>query len=35
MDKIDTRIMNVQEMNKTQAIRSARTSVTGAENKGR
>lgn len=27
--------MNVQEMNKTQAIRSARTIVTGAENKGR
>ena len=28
-------MMNVQEMNKTQAIRSARTIVTGAENKGR
>ena len=35
MDKISKRIMNVQEMNKTQAIRSARTVVTGAENKGR
>ena len=35
MDKITKRIMNVQEMNKTQAIRSARTIVTGAENKGR
>ena len=35
MDKIAKRIMNVQEMNKTQAIRSARTIVTGAENKGR
>ena len=35
MDKISKRIMNVQEMNKTQAIRSARTIVTGAENKGR
>ena len=35
MDKIAKRIMNVQEMNKTQAIRSARTMVTGAENKGR
>lgn len=35
MDKIARRIMNVQEMNKTQAIRSARTIVTGAENKGR
>ena len=34
MDKIAKRIMNVQEMNKTQAIRSARTIVTGAENKG-
>ena len=33
--KISKRIMNVQEMNKTQAIRSARTIVTGAENKGR
>ena len=35
MDKIAKRIMNVQEMNKTQAIRSARTLVTGAENKVR
>ena len=35
MDKISKRSMNVQEMNKTQAIRSARTIVTGAENKGR
>ena len=35
MDKIANRIINVQEMNKTQAIRSARTIVTGAENKGR
>ena len=35
MNKIAKRIMNVQEMNKTQAIRSARTIVTGAENKGR
>lgn len=35
MDKIANRMMNVQEMNKTQAIRSARTIVTGAENKGR
>ena len=35
MDKISKRIMNVQDMNKTQAIRSARTIVTGAENKGR
>ena len=35
MGKIAKRIMNVQEMNKTQAIRSARTIVTGAENKGR
>ena len=35
MDKIAKRIMNVQEMNKTQAIRAARTIVTGAENKGR
>ena len=31
MDKIAKRMMNVQEMNKTQAIRSARTIVTGAE----
>ena len=35
MDKIANRLRNVQEMNKTQAIRSARTIVTGAENKGR
>ena len=35
MDKIAKRLRNVQEMNKTQAIRSARTIVTGAENKGR
>ena len=35
MDKIANRMMNVQEMNKTQAIRSARTIVTGSENKGR
>ena len=35
MGKIAKRIMNVQEMNKTQAIRSARTIVTGAECKGR
>ena len=35
MDKNAKRMMNVQEMNKTQAIRSARTIVTGAENKGR
>lgn len=32
---ISRRIMNVQEMNKDAAIRSARTIVTGAENKGR
>ena len=35
MDKIAKRLQNVQEMNRTQAIRSARTLVTGAENKGR
>ena len=35
MPKIAKRIRNVQEMNRTQAIRSARTIVTGAENKGR
>ena len=35
MPKIAKRIHNVQEMNRTQAIRSARTIVTGAENKGR
>jgi hypothetical protein len=33
--KIAKRIMNVQKMNKDAAIRSARTIVTGAENKGR
>lgn len=33
--KISKRIMNVQKMNKESAIRSARTIVTGAENKGR
>lgn len=32
---ISKRIMNVQSMNKAAAIRSARTIVTGAENKGR
>ena len=35
MDKIAKRILNVQKMNETQAIRAARTIVTGAENKGR
>ena len=35
MDKISKRILNVQKMNETQAIRAARTLVTGAENKGR
>ena len=35
MDKIAKRIMNVQTMNKDAAIRSVRTIVTGAENKGR
>ena len=35
MDKIAKRLRNVQEMNRTQAIRSARTIVTGTENKGR
>ena len=35
MDKIAKRLRNVQEMNRTQAIRSARTIVTGVENKGR
>ena len=35
MDKIAKRIMNVQEMNKESAIRSARTIVTNAECKGR
>lgn len=33
--KISGRIRNVQEMNKAAAVRSARTIVTGAENKGR
>ena len=33
--KISKRIMNVQEMNKESAVRSARTIVTGAECKGR
>ena len=35
MDKIAKRMMNVQEMNKESAIRSARTIVTNAECKGR
>lgn len=35
MGKIAKRIRNVQGMNRTQAIRTARTIVTGAENKGR
>ena len=35
MDKIAKRIKNVQDMNRDSAIRSARTIVTGAENKGR
>ena len=35
ISNIAKRIMNVQEMNKDVAIRSARTIVTGAENKGR
>ena len=35
MDKIARRIRNVQEMNRASAIRTARTAVTGAENKGR
>lgn len=35
IDKIAKRIQNVQKMNKNQAIASARTIVTGAENKGR
>ena len=33
--KIAKRIKNVQEMNRSSAIRTARTIVTGAENKGR
>lgn len=35
MDKIAKRIKHVQDMNRDSAIRSARTIVTGAENKGR
>ena len=35
MDKIAKRFSNVLGMNKTSAIRNARTSVTSAENKGR
>lgn len=35
INKISDRLMNVQEMNKTQAVRSARTIVTSAECKGR
>lgn len=35
MDKIAKRIRNVQDMNRKAAIRTARTIVTGAENKGR
>lgn len=35
MPQIAKRLQNVQEMNRKQAIRSARTIVTGAENKGR
>ena len=35
MDKIANRILKVQAMNFAQAIRAARTIVTGAENKGR
>lgn len=35
MDQIADRLKNVQQMNEVQAIRSARTIVTGAENKGR
>ena len=35
MPQIAKRLRNVQEMNRKQAIRSARTIVTGAENKGR
>lgn len=33
--KISSRIMNVQKMNERAAVRTARTIVTGAENKGR
>jgi hypothetical protein len=35
MDKIAERIKRVQEMNRVQSIRAARTLVTCAENKGR
>jgi hypothetical protein len=35
MDKIAKRLKHVQDMNRDSAIRSARTIVTGAENKGR
>lgn len=35
MDKIAKRMRNVTDMNKTSAIRNARTMVTGAENAGR
>lgn len=35
MDKIADRMQNVQAMNREQAIRTARTIVTSAENKGR
>ena len=35
MDKIAKRIRNVQEMNRTQAIRTERNIVTGGENTGR
>lgn len=35
MQKIANRLQNVTEMNRTSAIRNARTTVTSAENKGR
>lgn len=35
MDKIAKRLSSVENMNANQAIRTARTAVTGAENKGR
>lgn len=35
MDEIAKRVGSVQKMNETAAIRTARTAVTGAENKGR
>ena len=35
MDRIASRLLNVENMNANQAIRTARTAVTGAENKGR